>query len=96
MHTPFRRIDEGLARSHYGIVILSPNFLAKQWPQRELNALTTRELGDGDVVVLPVWHQINRSEVAAYSLPLADRVAAQSKDGIDAVVDQIIRRIGKR
>jgi hypothetical protein len=27
------KIDEGLAQSRYGIVVLSPNFFAKRWPQ---------------------------------------------------------------
>ena len=26
------KIDEGLAKSEFGIVILSPSFLAKRWP----------------------------------------------------------------
>jgi TIR domain len=33
-------IDRGLAQSRYGVVILSPNFFEKQWPQRELNGLS--------------------------------------------------------
>ena len=32
-----RSIDKGLAQSKYGIVILSPNFFKKNWPQTELN-----------------------------------------------------------
>ncbi|HUW33009.1 MAG TPA: toll/interleukin-1 receptor domain-containing protein, partial [Planctomycetota bacterium] len=30
-----RSIDKGLANSRFGIVILSPHFFAKEWPQRE-------------------------------------------------------------
>jgi hypothetical protein len=39
-----RKIDHGLARSRYGAVILSPHFFAKEWPQRELDGLTTKEI----------------------------------------------------
>ena len=39
-----RSIDRGLAESRYGVVILSPQFFAKSWPQRELDGLTTREI----------------------------------------------------
>ena len=35
-------IDRGLASSRFGIVILSPAFLGKNWPQYELNGLTAR------------------------------------------------------
>ena len=37
------KIDEGLANSFYGVLIVSPNFIAKQWPRRELNALMAKE-----------------------------------------------------
>ena len=38
-----RKIDEGLANSRYGVVVLSPHFFAKAWPQVELDALFARE-----------------------------------------------------
>ena len=48
-----RTIDEGLLRSKFGIVILSPNFFHKNWPQIELDGLVQREvIGQG--VILPV------------------------------------------
>ena len=67
-------IDKGLANSRYGIVILSPDFFAKNWPQNELNGLTAREI-DGHKVILPIWHNVNRQDVSAYSPTLADKVA---------------------
>ena len=67
-------IDKGLANSRYGIVILSPDFFAKNWPQYELNGLTAREI-DGHKVILPIWHNVNRQDVLAYSPTLADKVA---------------------
>ena len=38
-----RSIDRGLANSRDGIVILSPHFFAKEWPQKELDGLIQRE-----------------------------------------------------
>jgi len=32
-----RKIDDGLIRCRYGVVILSPHFLRKHWPQREID-----------------------------------------------------------
>lgn len=84
------RIDRGLADSRFGIVILSPAFFDKAWTRRELDGLTTRELGDVDhKVVLPVWHKVNKDDVAHFSPPLADRVAVMSSDGIPTVVEKI-------
>ena len=42
-----RSIDRGLAGSRFGVVVISPNFLQKEWPQRELDGLVARETGGG-------------------------------------------------
>jgi histidyl-tRNA synthetase len=39
-----QKIDEGLARSRYGVVILSSQFFARPWPQAELSALFARAM----------------------------------------------------
>lgn len=67
-------IDEGLSESHFGVVVLSKAFFEKDWPQYELNGLTAREI-DGDTVILPIWYQVDRSDIMEYSPPLADKIA---------------------
>src|SRR5580765_1114959 len=52
-----QRIDEGLRESRFGIVILSPSFFAKRWPQAELNAMFSEERRRGAKVILPLLHQ---------------------------------------
>jgi hypothetical protein len=44
-------IDHGSANSRFCIVILSPAFFSKNWPQRELNELTARETAEGKVIL---------------------------------------------
>jgi hypothetical protein len=73
-----KSIDHGLANSSYGIVVLSRAFLSKNWPQYELEGLTARQMV-GKKVVLPIWHGITRDDILKYSLPLADRLAIDSK-----------------
>lgn len=85
-----RSIDQGLAGCRFGVVILSRNFFAKQWPQRELDGLTSREIR-GDKVILPVWHNITWEDVVAYSPVLADRLAIDSGAGISALADAIAK-----
>jgi hypothetical protein len=80
-----RSIDIGLAHSHYGIVVISPAFLSKDWPQKELDGLAALEV-DGRKVILPIWHKIEVDEVRRYSPTLADRVATSSKKGLEQVV----------
>jgi hypothetical protein len=90
-----RSIDRGLAESRFGLVILSPSFFAKQWPQRELDGLTTREIAGSTKVILPVWHEVDHAYVANFSPPLADKLAVQSTVGIPAIVAQIERALAK-
>ena len=89
-----RSIDKGLANSRYGIVVISHNFLRKEWPQRELDGLTAREI-DGRKVILPIWHGVERSDVLRYSPTLADRLAVKTFKGMHVVVDEIIRVLGQ-
>ena len=87
-----KRIDEGLAKSKYGVVILSPSYFSKTWPQRELEALLANE--EDRKVVLPVWHKVSRKQVAEFSLILADRVAANTNSGLEVCADQILEVVG--
>jgi len=88
------KIDEGLAQSRFGIVILSPAFFAKQWPQRELNGLFARETGDRTTII-PVWHNLAQQEVARFSPMLADRVAVLTTVGWEQVVRRILEVAGQ-
>ena len=86
-----QKIDEGLAASRYGIVVLSGNFFSKRWPQDELEGLFSREIA-GVKVILPVWHNIDVEGVRQYSPMLAGRVAATGS--IDNVVGRLRRAMG--
>jgi hypothetical protein len=84
-----RKVDHGLASSRYGVVILSPAFFAKEWPQRELDALSA--LGSGSHnVLLPVWHGMDQKSVARHSPTLADKIAVSTDRGLDQVALAII------
>lgn len=87
-----RKIEYGLANSRYGLVILSEHFFAKEWPQRELDGLTAIEVG-GRKVILPVWHGVDREYVSRYSPTLADKLAVSTSDGLDHVVEEVLRAI---
>lgn len=88
-------IDYGLSKSRYGIVVLSEHFFFKDWTKEELEELTTKEIG-GVKVILPVWHDVTRDEVAKHSPTLAGRLAARSQDGLKKVVRQLLEAMGKK
>jgi hypothetical protein len=83
------KIDEGLSHCNYGVVILSPNFFAKSWPQKELDGLVTREAASGEKVILPVWHDVDADEVREFSPILAAKLAGRTTAGISHIADQI-------
>jgi len=87
-----RSINHGLANSQYGIVIISHNFFSKDWPQKELEGLVARE-NHGKKIILPVWHKITHEEVVGYCPILADKLATDTKDGLDSVASRIINVI---
>lgn len=87
-----RSINYGLSQSKYGIVILSPHFFAKEWPQRELDGLVAKEINSGKVI-LPIWHIISRKEVERFSPVLADRIGVSTSSGLDIVLKEILRVI---
>jgi hypothetical protein len=84
-------IDNGLASSRFGVVVLSSNFFAKKWPQRELDGLLSMEIDSK--VILPVWHEITSDEVSKFSPTLAGRYAAKASEGVEAVADKIFQAI---
>ncbi len=69
-----RKIDSGLAKSRFGIVVLSRSFFVKGWTNYELDGLVTRSVS-GEQVLLPIWHEITKQELIEYSPSLADKVA---------------------
>lgn len=86
-----RKINEGLASSRFGVVILSSSFFSKNWPQKELDGLTALESVDGRNRVLPLWHGVTFAEVAKRSPILAGLKAADtSKTSLDVIVSQIM------
>jgi len=70
-----QEIEKGIAHATFGVVILSPNFFAKQWTQAELDALFTKKLSTGRDLLLPIWHRVTRDQVESHS-PLVAGILA--------------------
>jgi TIR domain len=83
-------INRGLAESEFGVVILSPAFFAKAWPQRELAGLVATATSDVRRI-LPVWHHVNATSVARTAPVLADLKAVQTARGLHLVAEEIVR-----
>ena len=89
-----RSIDHGLSRSRFGVVILSRHFFKKHWTDRELGGLFSREV-NGVKVILPVWHDVDSSDVRNFSPMLADLMGVSTSIGLHHVVDELMAAMKK-
>ncbi len=85
------KINEGLAASRFGIVILSKDFLRKNWPQAELNALQARAIAEGQKVILPVRRDLSHEEMAKHLPLLGDKLTIAFDQNLEAVIKEIER-----
>lgn len=86
-----QKIDKGLAKSRFGIVVLSRNFIKKGWTNYELDGIITRVIG-GDQILLPIWHNITKQEIVDYSPSIADRVA---RNTANYTIEEIAQEISE-
>jgi len=86
-------INEGLARSRYGLVILSPDFLAKEWPRRELAALLAIEMEHGKRV-LPVLHNLPFDALLRQFPLMADKLCMTTSAGLETIASEVRRAMG--
>ena len=85
-----RKIDAGIARSRFGIVVLSRSFFEKDWPNYELDGLVTLATS-GKQIILPVWHEITKQELLDYSPSLADKLArSTATHTIEDIASEIV------
>lgn len=70
------KIDEGLSKSKFGIVVISPNYIlpGKYWTKAELDSLFQLESVNGKTL-LPIWHNITKKEVMEFSPIIAGKLA---------------------
>jgi len=88
-------IDRGLANSRFGVVILSPSFFNKKWPQKELDGLIAQETAYSKVI-LPIWHKVDSDYVAHYSPVLAEILAISTDKGLDVIINEIAKVVSRR
>ena len=84
-------IDRGLARSRFGLVVISESFIGKQWTERELQGLVAGTIS-GETTILPIWLGVSHKTVYEFSPPLADTIAIVAT-GFTA--EQVVLRVLK-
>ena len=84
-----QKIDRGLSKSRFGIVVLSRNFIKKGWTNYELDGIITKVVS-GEQVILPIWHNITKQEVVDFSPSIADKLARNTANfTVEEIADEI-------
>jgi|GEM_PF-2475405 len=80
------KIDNGLKRSRFVIVVLSKAFLGlKKWTEYELSSAFALE-SVNEKRILPLWHGITKDDLLEYSPFLANRLARLSSHSHDEII----------
>jgi hypothetical protein len=89
-----RSIEQALSQTSFGVVILSPEYLRKLWPMRELDGLFSMETPDRKLI-LPVLHNLRHDELTRRWPMLSDRLSCSTDRGLAVVADQIVVAVQK-
>lgn len=85
-----QKIDDGLRRSYFGVVVLSPNFFERPWTNYELDGIVQRDL-TGAGRLLPIWHRLTQDDVIERAPSLAGRLALPTSSySTDQIVDELV------
>ncbi len=82
------KINQGLSKTRYFIVVLSPHAVIKPWVTRELNSTLMRQLSEGNVTILPVLAEKCQIPPLLMDFKYADFTEAFEK-GLDQLLSAI-------
>jgi len=89
------KIGSGLRHSRFGIVVISRSFINKGWTNHELDGLFNLEMTQGKTI-LPIWHDITKTEVQNFSPSLAGKMAMSTALMTPAeIADELVKLLNK-
>ncbi|UXE60258.1 MAG: toll/interleukin-1 receptor domain-containing protein [Woronichinia naegeliana WA131] len=87
------KIAEGLATTRSGVLVISKSFIGKPWTRYELSGLVNRFVEE-NTRLIPIWLDVNRSDVAKLNPSLADLLSIVSdSNNIKETALEILRTI---
>ncbi len=66
------QITNGLKKCRFGIVVISPEFLGREWTEKELNELLQRQNESGEKVILPLLYKMTIGDLRKSYPQVAD------------------------
>ncbi len=89
----YEKISEGIRGCDFGVVVVSPDFLRKNWTQEEFNGLKSLQT-EKRKVILPILHNLTIDELRAKWPIEAGKLSINSSEGIPAIVRAIHFAVG--
>lgn len=87
-------IEKGIKECKHCIIILSKNFISNSgWTKAEFESLFARQIYEKKNVVLPIWIDVEESDVYEYCPSLLNILALNWKDGEEEVCRKLFAKI---
>ncbi len=91
------RILEGTEKSEFAIIVISENFFGREWTERELTEFLGRQNKNGQKVILPILHNITRTDLQNHYPSIVDIQGIKSNDyTCDQIAILFARQLIKR
>ena len=92
------RILEGVSKSEFAIIVISENFFDREWTEKELNELLSRQNANGQKIILPILHNITPAKLKEKYPAIADiQALISSNHSCDEIAllfaGQLIKRL---
>jgi hypothetical protein len=87
-------INAGLTLSRTGLLLLSKDYIRKNWTSYELDVLLRQHI-ETNKRVLPIWHGVGKAELDGWNPGISGIIGISSDRGIDFLTSKIISRISE-
>ncbi len=81
-------INAGLIASEYGLLILSPKYLAKAWTSYEVDVLHRQHIEESKKL-LPIWHEVSKMQLDQWNPGLSGIIAMKSTEDLGSISNKI-------
>lgn len=81
-------INAGLMTSEYGLLVISPEYLAKQWTTYEVDVLHRQHI-EKDKKLFLLWHGVEKAQIDQWNPGLSGIIAMRSTEDLQYIARRI-------
>jgi len=81
-------INAGLMASEYGLLLISPKYIEKQWTSYELDILHRQHI-ETDKKLFPLWHGVEKAQLDSWNPGLSGIIAIKSTEDLGDISSKI-------